>query len=484
LGKLTEFAPIFFPKTHAVIGASNSPAKFGGLYFRAQLTFGYKGNLVPINRDEPEVSGKKAYAKVTDYPGEIDFASIFVPARAVPEVLEDCLRKGIPAAQVITAGFRELSEEGRRLEEQVKAISRRGIRVIGPNCFGVYSPGGGVTVMPGGDLPKEPGTVGFISQSGGYAARLPRRAEGIGIHLSKLVSYGNASDINECDLLEYFYDDPDTRIITFYLEGVNDGPRFLKLLKQACREKPVIIWKGGLTEGGARAVMSHTASLSGSAQIWDAIFKQTGAVSVSGLEEFLDTVLAFLHLPPVKDNRVGIIGGGGGIGVAAADACEKAGITLPVFSPEIQAKLARLAPAQGSSVRNPVDVGSPFPSPAMLEGVMEAVFTSAQIDAVILDELEMSPVARDGKIEPTWSLRFDGVKQVPIQMQAKYRKPVIMVLPVEGIGADFINAEASRRRVAAEYQRQGLPVFLSLERAAGAFSKFANYWKFRNQTAV
>ena len=483
MGILDEFVPIFLPKSHAVIGASNSPAKFGGMYFRSQIAFGYQGELIPINRDETEVNGKKAYAKVTDYPGQIDFASIFVPARAVPEVLEDCLKKGIPAVQIITAGFRELNEEGKRLEEQVKSISARGIRVIGPNCFGVYSPKGGVTVMPGGDLPKEPGPVAFLSQSGGYAARIPRRAEGLGIRFSKVCSYGNASDINECDLLEYLYEDPDTQIITSYLEGVSNGPRFLEILKKVCQKKPVIIWKGGLTESGSHAVKSHTASLSGSSQVWEAIFKQTGAVSIHSIDELLDTVSAFLHLPPVKNNNVCVIGGGGGIGVAAADACERASVNLPVFSKETQQKLMLVAPAQGASVRNPIDIGSPFPQPKMLEGAMDIALSEINIDAVILDELEMTPVVRDGKSNPANDARFEPNKQIPIQMKKKYNKAVIMVLPVEGNGADFINSEIARRGVVNSYQQQGLPVFLSLERAVIAFSHFAEYWKFRMKTA-
>ncbi len=480
---LAEFAPIFFPKTHAVIGASNTPGKMGGNFFRAQMAIGYQGDLIPINRDEPEVAGKKAYARVADYPGHIDLASIFVPARAVPEVLEECLQKGIPAAQIITAGFRELNEEGRLLEEQIKAISRRGIRVIGPNCFGVYSPKGGVTVLPGGDLPKEAGPVAFISQSGGYGSRIPRRAEGFGIRYSKVISYGNASDINECDLLEYLYEDPDTQIITTYTEGVQDGPRFLKLLKKVCQKKPVIIWKGGLTENGAHATQSHTASLSGSAEIWKAVFKQTGAISVNGIEELLDAVLAFMILPPVKNNRVCVIGGGGGIGVAAADACDRADISLPVFSKETQQKLVLVAPAQGASVLNPIDIGSPGPPAKAFEGAFDIAMMEPNIDTIIVDEIEMSPAVRDSKFVPEAAVRFEANRTIPVQMKNKYNKPVIMVLPVEGVGSGFNNAEAARRKVVDYYQANGVPVFLSLERAANTFSRFANYWKFRINTA-
>jgi acyl-CoA synthetase (NDP forming) len=478
-GKLAEFEPIFFPKTHAVIGASNSMTKFGGRFIKTQLGFGYKGIFYPVNRDEPEVFGMKAYPRVTDIPGPVDLATILVPAPAVPQVLEQCLTKGVKAAQIITAGFSERDEEGVRLEKAISEIAARGIRVIGPNCFGVYCPRGGLTVPPGEMLSRESGPVAFLSQSGGYGIRVPRRADGLGIRFSKLVSYGNAADVNECDLLEYLYEDPDTTIITAYTEGVRNGPRFMELLKKVTREKPVIIWKGGLTEGGARAVKSHTASLSGRAQVWDAVFKQTNAISVDSLDELLDVTLAFLHLPAIKGRRFCVVGGGGGIGVASADACERADIPLPLFPRELQDKLLRIVPPQGASVRNPVDVGSPFPPPPMLKMVLDAVFGAGDTDAIIISELEMSPVVRQGQSDPMREAMFEQNRRAPIEAREKFGKPVIMVLPVEGNGADFTESEAARRRVADFYLKQGIPVFLTLERAASTLSKFVTYWQRR-----
>jgi len=300
--------------------------KFGGRVLQVSLDFGYKGQLYPVNPQESEVQGMKTYASVKDIPGPVDFASVAVPAQAVPGVVRECLEKGVKGVQVLSAGFREVGEEGAKLEKELAEIAARGIRIVGPNCFGVYSPDGGITILPGANLPKESGSVGFISQSGGYAIRVPRRAEGCGIKYSKVVSYGNACDINECDLIEYFYQDPQTEIITGYIEGVKDGPRLFRLLQEVCRKKPVILWKGGLTKGGARAVQSHTASLGGEEQVWDAVFRQTGAIRVTGLEELLDTTLAFLHLKPQAGRRVCPIGGGGGIGVAATDSCERMGL--------------------------------------------------------------------------------------------------------------------------------------------------------------
>ncbi|MFQ5381122.1 MAG: acetate--CoA ligase family protein [Dehalococcoidia bacterium] len=459
--KLDEFVPIFYPQTHAVIGASSSTQKFGGRVFQSLLTFGPRGRLCPVNPQESEVQGTKAYASVKDIPGEVDFATIVVPAPAVPAVLRECLGKGVKGAQVLSAGFREVSEEGARLEAEVVELAGRGIRIIGPNCFGVYSPDGGVTMLPGANLPRRGGRVGFISQSGGYGFRVPNRGQGLGITYSKVVSYGNACDINECDLVEYLAEDPETDIITGYIEGVNDGPRFFRLLREVCRKKPVILWKGGLTSGGARAVRSHTASLGGDEQIWEALFRQTGVIRVEGLDELLDTTLAFLHLRPEPGRRVAPIGGGGGIGVAATDSCERMGLSVPAFPEALQKKLEAIIPGAGASARNPVDVAAPGPPPRMLRAVMETVAAEAEIDIIIVDELDMV------------SLRERA--EVPVEIRDRFGKPVVIVLPVENTGSAALEAEGARRRVAEYFAEQGLPVYLTLERAAGALVRFTEY---------
>jgi len=482
MSKLAEFEPVFFPKTHAVIGASNSPTKFGGRFIKTQISFGYKGKFFPVNKDEPEIFGMKAYPSVRDIPEPVDLATILVPAPAVPAVVEECLQKGVKAAQIITAGFSERDEEGIRLEKDISEMAKRGIRIIGPNCFGIYCPKGGLTIPPGESLSRESGSVGCISQSGGYGIRIPRRADGLGIRFSKLVSYGNASDVNECDLLEYFYEDPDTKIICGYMEGVRNGHRFFELLKKVAKEKPVIIWKGGLTEGGARAVKSHTASLSGQAQVWDAFFKQTGAVAVNGLDELMDMLIAFLHLPPITDRKFCVVGGGGGIGVAAADACERVGVNLPVFSRELQQKLLGIVPAQGASVRNPVDVGSPFPAPPMLKATLDAVFSGVDIDGLIISEIEMSAVSRPGQAD---FMRMEALAQnqrTPVEARDKFGKPLIMVLPEESNGPEYTESEGARRQVADNFLKQNMPVFLTLERAATALSRFIRYWEKRSES--
>lgn len=482
--RLEEFAPMFYPKSHAVIGASANVRKFGGRFLGVLVSFGYNGKLYAVNPQESQVLGLETYARVGDIPGPVDFASIAVPAQAVPGVVEECLTKGIKAAQILSAGFSEVGEEGQRLEREVAKTAAKGLRIVGPNCFGIYCPAGGLTILPGESLPKESGPVGFISQSGGYAIRVPRRASGWGIKFSKVISYGNACDVNECDLIEYLYQDPETRIIAGYIEGVKDGPRFFKLLQEVCQAKPVIIWKGGLTQGGARAAHSHTASLSGDEKTWDAVLRQSGAIRVNSLDELLDTILAFMHLPPQRGRKVCVVGGGGGIGVAAADACERAGLSVPLFSGELQKKLTSIAPPVGTSVRNPVDVGSPFPPPAILKAVLETVIADGAVDTVIVDELELariSDIVRDRRQLPGYP--SGEIIEVPVDAQKKFGKPIIMVMPVEAIGADALEFEGARRHASDYFISQGLPVFLTLERAARALVNMIDYYQRRDAIA-
>jgi len=486
--KLEEFAPIFQPRSHAVVGASADVTKFGGRFIRVLLTFGYPGKLYPVNPRESDILGIKTFPRVVDIPEEVEFATITTPASTVPTIVEECLAKGIKAVQILSSGFREVGPEGQQLEEQITRTAAKGIRVIGPNCFGVYSPAGGLTILPGGELPKESGVVAFMSQSGGYAIRGASRASSLGIRFSQVVSYGNACDINECDFLEYFYEDPKTKVILGYVEGPRDGRRFFHLLKEVCQSKPVIIWKGGLTKGGARAVASHTGSLAGKEMVWDGLFRQTGAIMVNSLDELIDTALAFLYLPTYPGRRLTVIGGGGGIGVAAADTCERVGLSVPIFSPDLQRKLAAMVPPVGTSTPNPVDVGSPFPLPFVLRSVLETVLSEDGVDLAIISELYMSMASHMlGRMDnSTPNIRLDTVvdelAQVPVEVKKRVGKPLVMVLPVEAMALEHIEAEEARRKVVNYYLAEGIPVFFTLERAVKALANVIGYYERRDAT--
>ena len=486
MDRLAEFEPVFYPRSVAVVGASDNPMKFGGGFFKTLQDFGFKGKTYPVNPRITELMGAKVYPSVNDIPEPVDMAHIMVPAHHVASVIEDCALKGVKVAQIFTAGFTEVSEEGRQLEiGLVHAARRGGIRIIGPNCFGVYCPGSGLTLLPGYDFPKETGSVGFLSQSGGYAAQFCGEAKGWGIRFSKVVSYGNACDLNEADLLEYLAQDPETKIITMYVEGPRDGQRFANIVKEASKTKPVIIWKGGLTEIGARAVHSHTCSLGGEEASWNALFKQTCAIRVTGLEELMDTTLAFLHLPPTIGKRIAMVGGGGGINVAAADVCDQAGLCVPPFAPEIQEEIRKVLPPAGTGVRNPVDVGAPVVPPPIFQSALESAARADNTDAIIATQavhyLYLLREMMSAFLPPDKSL-VEIFAEAPLSVKTNFGKPIIMVLPTGGVDVETIDAERERRVAIRFYLERGIPVYPTLERAAKSVANVANYYeKVRSQ---
>ncbi|UCD58073.1 MAG: CoA-binding protein, partial [Candidatus Hydrogenedentota bacterium] len=347
-----DFEPIFHPKSVAVIGASNDPTKYGGRTYFAMKERGYGGRLYAVNPRAAEIDGEEAYARVQDIPAEIDMAIVAVAAPYVVQAVADCAEKGVRAVQVLTAGFGETgSSEGALWERQIAEIAREnGMRVVGPNCFGIYSPESALTVLPGPDFPKESGPVGVLSQSGGFTSFLVRKAMGLGVRFSKVVSYGNACDLNETDYLSYFEADDQTTMVSAYIEGVKEGRRFLEIARRTSLKKPVFIWKGGLTRLGSRAVASHTASLGGSREIWEGFFRQTGTIPAVGIDEMVDLIIGFLCVPHFRCRRVSVVSGGGAITVAASDALDPAGLSIPEFSEETQRAIRSYLPASGNSV--------------------------------------------------------------------------------------------------------------------------------------
>jgi acyl-CoA synthetase (NDP forming) len=293
-----------------------------------------------------------------------------VNAQIAPKLVEECAEKGVRTIHFCTAGFSETGEEqGIKLESELVEIARRkGIRIIGPNCMGIYCPQSRLSFSAA--FPKESGPVGVISQSGGNSIYLVRQAALRGVRFSKVISYGNACDINENDLLEYLANDADTKIIALYIEGIKDGKRFRRTLQEATKEKTVILLKGGTTEGGARAVAGHTAALAGSRATWDALCRQLGIISVSSIEEMVDVLVTLLFLPLPRGRNAVLFGAGGGASVLIADEFENRGLGVPPLPPEIVAQIREFTPIAGNILRNPVDYSQAMVS---LEGVSKTL---------------------------------------------------------------------------------------------------------------
>lgn len=472
-------ARFFDPKSVAVIGVSADQNAFGTQYLAALLNFGFKGNLYPVNPRGGSLLGLTVYPSLGDIPDSIDLAVISVPGRAVSGILENCLTKGIKAAIVLSAGFSETGEEGKKLETEMRRIIAKGIRVIGPNCFGIYCPHGGLTVIPGKDFPKENGPVGLVAQSGQFTEMIVLASRGLGIRFSEAISYGNACDLNETDLIELLADDPETKVIACYIEGVKDGRRFIDVVRKALKVKPVLIWKAGLTSTGRKAATSHTGSLAGSEAVWSTFFTQSGAIRVDTMEDLIDSTIAFLHLLPRGGHRVALLSGSGGSAVIGADVCESSGLELTSFSAEGQQKISSYLPPIITGVRNPVDLGNPVPSAGMLGPILETVAGGEKIDIIIVGRMFLSVKGPSlvGGFPKSFEQGREGLKEVPVRVKEKYGKPIVMVLSEETSDAGPIEMEfeADRRNLRDYYLANGMPVYPTLNRAAKAIRNVVRY---------
>ncbi len=348
---------VFHPRSMAVVGLSPDPhgTWLNQVYLQAPLSAGFKGPIYPVNLKGGHIGKLRVYPSLRDVPGPVDYVVSCVPAQHTPKLLGDCASAGVKVVQLYTAGFSETGEgEGIELQNRLLEIARRGrMRLIGPNCMGVYCPSSGMSFSL--DFPKEPGNVGLLCQSGGNAIYLIRSGAARGLRFSKGMSYGNACDVNECDILECLADDPETKVIAAYIEGISDGRRFADVLARAVSAKPVVIYKGGYTEAGSRATASHTGAMAGSRAAWDGLIRQAGVVQVNSMEEVADTLVALVHVKPPRGLNACVVGIGGGASVLATDELEKAGLKLPPIPAPLQEKIQQIIPPAGGMLRNPID---------------------------------------------------------------------------------------------------------------------------------
>ena len=347
--KLRKFEHIFYPRTVAVIGASESDG-----FSQALMGTKLKDGLFLVNPKYKELNGRRCYASILDVKDEIDYVVIAVPALLVPKVLTECIEKDVKAVHVFTAGFSETGLEERKiLEDEVRQIAKGKVSLIGPNCMGICCPKSGLAFVPG-ILTRED-SVGVISQSGTFAEQFLSVGELRNIKFSKVVSYGNAVDLDCPDFLEYLTHDSKTEVIALYLEGTKNGERLRAAMTKATKLKPVLALKGGVTEHGRRAASSHTGSLAGSPEVWSSLFRQVGVIQVEDFDELLDTALALSCVPLPSGKGTAIITNSGGFSVLETDLCVKAGLEVPRFTEETVAELRKMVPIAGTSVNNPLD---------------------------------------------------------------------------------------------------------------------------------
>jgi acyl-CoA synthetase (NDP forming) len=387
---IAELKSFFDPDSVAIVGASHAQDKVGHRITRNLLKLGFSGKIFPVNPNTAEILGLKTYAKILEIPDKVDTAIICTPATQVVDIVEDCARKGVSAAIVVSSGFSEEGEEGKRLEETIVSRARStGMRIIGPNTTGVLNTATGFTSSWFRDVPILKGRVAFIAQTGVFAGVICEYILASKLFgLSKVVGLGNKCDVNEVDVLEYLLEDPLTGTVMMYLEGITQGRRFFDLAKRATRKKPVVVVKSGITEEGKRMALSHTGSMTGDDRVFEAVCTQTGIIRVANFEELMDLAQALALMPLPKGKRVAIIDISGASCVVASDVMMRLsdGLEYGELSSGSLARLREVTPPW-HRISNPIDLTASILSAgadAAYEAAFEVLTEDPHIDAGIV----------------------------------------------------------------------------------------------------
>jgi acyl-CoA synthetase (NDP forming) len=465
---------IFQPRSIAVIGASGDPKSLGYHFLRHLIDYGYRGKIYPVNPNLKEVFNLTAYPNLGEVPDTVDYVICCISASKVVELISECSIRGVKAVHLFTG---RLSETGRmeaiETERQIlKKAKEFNIRLIGPNCAGLYYPGGGISFSY--DFPKDSGFVGAFFQSGGAATEFIRYASLRGIRFSKIISYGNAIDLNETDFLQYFSKDKETKIILGYIEGVKDGRTFLNMLKSVASIKPVIIIKGGRSNAGIRSAASHTASIAGSIDIWETALKQSGVVLAESMDDMIDLAVAFSFLPEIYKTHVGIAGGGGGRTVLSADEWEEAGFNVVPLPDSIRNKIREVAPDIWDWIGNPGDRSMMEGSRFSTGDLLEMMSKETDFDLLIANVTDDAPFEKEMWIH-TIRKEIDDF----IDIHRSRAKPLAVILRTADLGIshsenwrwEFI-AEQRTRLIDAQ-----IPVFSTFSRAAKTIGRLIDYYQ-------
>jgi acyl-CoA synthetase (NDP forming) len=461
-----SLAELFSPRGVAVVGAS--PAEGGSFATHVVQSLKEAGfpAIYPVNPKHADVLGLPCYPSIRAIPGVVDHVVVSIPAESALALLDDCAAKGVKSVHFFTAGFSESGDAERaELERAMLARARRGgFRIIGPNCVGLFVPKS--RLVTGTGMSLEPGPIAFISQSGGHAHDVPFYGTPRGLRFSKVVSYGNALDVDECELLEYLADDPETEIIAAYIEGARDGRRFLGALREAAARKPTVIYKGGTTEAGRRAAHGHTASMTSSVAVFDALCRQANAISVEDVETLVDVLVALRFASPLpRGTGVAVVGTGGGPSVLASDEMEKVGLRLPPLSEEVQAELKRFLPLAGGIFSNPVDATTLL-FPDAISATMRVLGKVREIDMLVY-HLGFHPISRWGAGLSSSPTFLRAAIDALAEARRATAKPVLLTLrpPPNLEGAkDFFDAQEA-------FVGAGFPVFHSLRQAGAAMAR-------------
>ena len=418
---VTQLDAIFKPKSIAFIGASNNPAKWGGRIILTALESKFRGTLYPVNPKEESIMGMPAYADVTDIPDEIDMAVFTVPAAHMPGVMKKCVKKGIKGGVMISADFAETGEKGRALENETLKIAKEGgLRFVGPNGNGIFSTWDNLNLTP---FPTPPaGGLAFVSQSGMFGGKAVRMAFSKGFGLSKFIAMGNQADLTASDYLAYLAHDDKTKVIAVYMEGCKDGRRFWETAQSVVKKKPVLIFKGGTSEMGAKATLSHTASIAGESRIFDGMCRQAGLIRVRQMEHLFVMAEALVSQPLPAGSRIAVVGNGGQ-GVTTTDNLSAMGLIVPEFSEEDKQKLKEILPPHAPLPNNPVDFAAGIYEAMDEVCIVERLAQIDYIDGIITNV----PMDRTRKKENLAQEKMAVISAIErfCNISKQYNKPVI-----------------------------------------------------------
>ena len=477
------FDTLFDPKSIAFIGASNSQGKWGYIVLKNLVNGGYSGPIYPVNPKEPEVQGMTAYASIPDIPETPDLAVIVIPPHAVPGAVSECVARGIKAGLIITAGFAEVGGDGETFQKEMVETARKGnMLLVGPNCNGIVRPVSDLYPQMPSIFPKA-GALGIVSQSGNVATSLTRRAVKTGFGISCMISSGNEADLHCEDYYSFLGNDPNTKAIVCYVEGLRDGKRFFDIVRQVTAKKPVIMIKAGQTEAGAQAAMSHTASLAGSDAAFKGAARQAGIVRVDNLEDLFNAGIGFLNQPIPKSNKTAVLTMGGGWGVLAADAGSRYGLDMVTLSEKTLSALDDILPPWWNP-GNPVDMVAGIIDGGMMRAT-EILLAAPEVDALILLGVvgfltarrpvsdTMSAAEIEDHTRETSSQLISAFEEVR-QMSVYYKKPVVTATELPFAVGDM------EERIFNALGARGVAMYRTPDVAAKVMAHLVNYGKYLN----
>lgn len=465
------------PQSIVVFGASSDPTSMGSIQLNALMDLGFKGKIYPVHPRDKIIMGLKAYASVQDLPEVPDLALIVVPTKIVGEILRYCGEKGIRHAIVVSGGFKELGEEGARLEEELKEIAKvYGIRFLGPNCIGVANPYArlNTTIFK---YTAPPGYIGMASQSGSFVTQMFDYIKLFNMGFSTAFSVGNEADLDLVDCLQYFALCPHTKVITLYIEGIRRGRQFVEIAREVSLSKPIVAYYAGGTNTGKRAGLGHTGAVAGPEKLYEGAFKQAGIIKANNVQELFLIAWAFQNLPLPKGNRVVVLTHSGGPGAAAADACGRAGLEMPELNKELVEKLKNYLPST-ANLKNPVD--------ATFSKNMIVYYT--ELPQIILDHsttdvlfyYSFMPQERVKAILKEMNIKEEQMEEMAKEILKEQTELIRSIMLKTQKPIMCFNFRDPRDPYVAALIERNIPVFSDPHLGAKAIKALLDYWVWRN----